>query len=102
MFLTVGAGLAAPYLILSWHPAWLKFLPKPGAWMEKFKIATGFPMLATAFWLFSLIPIHYGERAWWLGLFLVVVALAAWIFGEFVQRGRSGRGPALAISLAIL
>jgi len=25
----------------------LKFLPKPGAWMEKFKIAMGFPMLAT-------------------------------------------------------
>jgi thiol:disulfide interchange protein DsbD len=102
MFLTVGLGLASPYVILSWHPAWLKFLPKPGAWMEKFKIAMGFPMLATAFWLFSLIPIHYGERSWWLGLFLVIVAFAAWIFGEFVQRGRSGRGLATVISVALL
>ena len=102
IFLTVGLGLAAPYLILSWHPVWLKFLPKPGAWMEKFKIAMGFPMLATAFWLFSLIPIHYGERSWWLGIFLVLVALAAWIFGEFVQRGRSRRGLALGIVLALV
>jgi thiol:disulfide interchange protein DsbD len=29
IFLTVGAGLALPYLVLSWEPAWLKFLPKP-------------------------------------------------------------------------
>ena len=54
IFLFVGLGLAAPYVVLSWNPAWLKFLPKPGAWMEKFKIAMGFPMLLTAVWLFNL------------------------------------------------
>jgi thiol:disulfide interchange protein DsbD len=62
----------------------------------------GFPMLATAFWLLSLLPIHYGERSWWLGVFLVIVALAAWIFGEFVQRGRSRRGFALVVTAALL
>jgi len=60
-----------------------------GVWMEKFKIAMGFPMLATAFWLFSLLPIHYGERSWWLALFLVILGMAAWAFGEFVQKGHS-------------
>ena len=64
MFLTVGAGLAAPYLVLAWQPQWLRFLPKPGAWMEKFKIAMGFPMLATAIWLASLATSYYGERTW--------------------------------------
>jgi len=102
MFLTVGLGLAAPYVILSWQPAWLKFLPKPGAWMEKFKIAMGFPMLATAVWLFSLAPLYYGKRSWWLGIFLVVLALAAWIYGEFVQRGRARRGVAMAATLILL
>ena len=63
MFVVVGLGLASPYVILSWQPAWLKFLPKPGAWMERFKVAMGFPMLATAVWLFSLIPLHYGRRS---------------------------------------
>ena len=102
MFVVVALGLACPYVILSWQPAWLKFLPKPGAWMERFKVAMGFPMLATAVWLFSLIPLHYGKRALWLGLFLVILALATWIYGEFVQRGRAHRGLGLSVALALL
>ncbi len=102
MFLAVGVGLAVPYVVLSWNPAWLKFLPKPGAWMEKFKIAMGFPMLATAVWLFNLAAGSYGGRVLWLGVFLVVVAFAAWIFGEFVQRGRAGKGVAFAVVLILL
>lgn len=35
IFVMVGLGLAAPYVALCWFPAWLKRLPKPGAWMEK-------------------------------------------------------------------
>jgi thiol:disulfide interchange protein DsbD len=102
IFLTVGLGLASPYILLSWNPAWLKFLPKPGAWMEKFKIAMGFPMLATVVWLFNVAASSYGKNVLWLGIFLVVVAFAAWIFGEFFQRGRSRRGVALALVLILL
>ena len=102
IFLAVGTGLAIPYVVLSWNPAWLKFLPKPGAWMEKFKIAMGFPMLATAAWLFNLASGSYGKNVLWLGLFLVVIAFAAWIFGEFFQRGRKRRGTALVIVLILL
>ena len=99
MFLTVGCGLALPYVVLSWEPAWLKFLPKPGAWMEKFKNVMGFPMLATAVWLFSLTVTHYGKRgALWFGMFLVVLSLALWVWGEFVQRGTKRQGLAMAIS----
>jgi thiol:disulfide interchange protein DsbD len=102
MFVVVGLGLSAPYVLLSWQPAWLKFLPKPGPWMERFKVAMGFPILATAVWLFSLLPVHYGKRTLWLGLFLVLVALAAWMYGQFVQRGRTRRGTALAVVLVLL
>ena len=102
MFLAAGAGLAAPYVVLSWNPAWLRFLPKPGAWMEKFKIAMGFPMLATAVWLFNLAAGSYGKSVLWLGVFLVIVAFAAWIFGEFVQRGRARKGLAFAFVLILL
>jgi thiol:disulfide interchange protein DsbD len=101
IFLTVGVGLAFPYVVLSWKPAWLKFLPKPGAWMEKFKVAMGFAMLAASVWLLSLVTIFYGERTWWLAMFLVVLALAAWVFGEFVQRGRKQRGVAF-VTVAVL
>jgi thiol:disulfide interchange protein len=102
IFLTVGLGLASPYVLLSWNPALLKLLPKPGAWMEKFKIAMGFPMLATVVWLFNVASDDYGSHVFWLGVFLVVVAFAAWIFGEFVQRGRKRKRVALATVLILL
>jgi len=92
MFLSAGLGLAAPYLLLSLQPAWLRFLPKPGNWMITFKILMGFPMIATALWLLSLAPDHFGETGvFWLGLFLVCVSLAAWIFGRYVQTGTGSR-----------
>ncbi len=97
IFLTVGLGLASPYVLLSWNPAWLKFLPKPGAWMEKFKVAMGFPMLATVVWLLNIAAASYGKNVFWLGVFLVIVAFAAWIFGEFLQRGRAHKGITLAL-----
>jgi thiol:disulfide interchange protein len=102
IFLFIGIGLAAPYVLLSCNPALLKFLPKPGVWMEKFKIAIGFPMLATTVWLFSVAAADYGSRVFWLGAFLVIVACAAWVFGEFIQRGRSGKGAATVVILILL
>lgn len=103
VFITIALGLAFPYVLLSWQPKWLKFLPKPGAWMERFKILMGFPMVATAFWLFSLTAGHFGRSGvLWLGLLLVFVALAAYIFGEFVQRGSKHRGISGAIAAVLL
>jgi thiol:disulfide interchange protein DsbD len=100
IFMFIGLGLASPYVLLSWNPGWLKLLPKPGAWMEKFKIGMGFPMLATVMWLLYIASSSYGKDVAWLGGFLVVVAMAAWIFGEFVQRGR--RNPMAATLVALL
>ncbi|MCF7668163.1 MAG: thioredoxin family protein [Verrucomicrobia bacterium] len=102
-FLAVGLGLALPYVVLSWKPAWLKLLPKPGAWMQRFKIALGFPMLATAIWLLSFSPKVIGDaNAFALALFLVFLAFSAWVWGEFVQRNRKKRLVAGVVSIAIV
>jgi len=102
-FAAVAVGLAGPYMVLALQPRWLKFLPKPGAWMERFKVLMGFPMLATAIWLFSIITRHYGaDGVFWVGIFLVMVALAAWVWGEFVQRGRRFKSLAMATSLILI
>ncbi len=98
MFIAVAVGLALPYVVLSWNPKWLRFLPKPGPWMEKFKIAMGFPMLGTAMWLFMLTYEYYGDRILWFGIFLTLLAMAVWIFGEFFQRGTRRKGLALALA----
>ncbi len=95
LFLTAGAGFASPFVLLCWNPAWIRWLPKPGVWMLRFKVAMGFPMLATAVWLFWFTAPRYGKSGvLWFGLFLVVVAMTAWIIGEFVQK--SGKNKAFA------
>jgi thiol:disulfide interchange protein len=102
IFLTVGLGLAAPFVVLCWQPAWLKLLPKPGAWMLRFKVAMGFPMLGTAIWIFWFTANRLGQSGvLWLGLFLVILAAAAWVWGEFAQRS-DHRGAAVGIALALL
>jgi thiol:disulfide interchange protein len=91
-FVTIAIGMASPYVLLCFFPAWLKKLPRPGAWMEKFKNAMGFPMLATAIWLFSVTLAHFGKNAALpLGLYLATLAFAAWVFGAFVQQGTKRR-----------
>jgi thiol:disulfide interchange protein len=104
VFLTMGLGLAFPYVLLTWNPALLKLLPKPGAWMEKFKVAMGFPMLATAIWLYSVaVKAHFGANgALWLALYLLLVGAALWVFGAFVQHGTKRKAFAAIVSLTVL
>jgi thiol:disulfide interchange protein len=102
-FLTIGFGLAFPYVLLSWKPGWLKFLPRPGAWMENFKVAMGFPMLATAVWIFWFTAPRFGDDGViWIGFFLIGLAFAAWIWGTFVQRGGRRHGLPVLISLGVI
>ncbi|MCS7090026.1 MAG: protein-disulfide reductase DsbD family protein [Verrucomicrobiota bacterium] len=102
VLLTVGAGLAFPYLALSWQPGWLRWLPKPGVWMEHFKVAMGFPMMGAVVWLLSLVEAHYGERTWYLAYFLVLLAVATWLFGVFWQRRSPRRVIALCVAILFL
>jgi DsbC/DsbD-like thiol-disulfide interchange protein/cytochrome c biogenesis protein CcdA/multisubunit Na+/H+ antiporter MnhG subunit len=102
-FCFIAFGLAAPYVVLTWNPNLLKFLPKPGAWMQRFKIALGFPMLATVVWLYKLSLNQLTKsQSLWFGIFLVALACAAWIWGEFVQRGNARRMVAAFISIALI
>jgi thiol:disulfide interchange protein DsbD len=71
--------------------------------MERFKTFMGFPMLATAFWLFTLtIAKLSSSEIFWFGVFLIVLAMAAWIWGQFVQRGSRRRVIAAIISLVLI
>lgn len=51
VFTALGAGFALPFVLLSFFPAWLKVLPKPGPWMGRFHQFLAFPMFAAALWL---------------------------------------------------
>jgi thiol:disulfide interchange protein DsbD len=51
IFMVMGLGLAAPYLLASFIPAVARLLPHPGPWMVTLRQLLAFPMLATVVWL---------------------------------------------------
>lgn len=51
IFIAMGLGLAAPYLLASLIPAVARKLPHPGPWMITLRQLLAFPMLATVVWL---------------------------------------------------
>src|SRR5262249_43996382 len=53
VFGALGLGMAFPYLVIGVFPELLRFLPKPGAWMETFKQVTGFILLGTVVFILS-------------------------------------------------
>ena len=55
IFAMLGLGMASPYLIIGAFPELIRFLPKPGAWMENFKKVMGLILLATVVWLLTFI-----------------------------------------------
>jgi thiol:disulfide interchange protein len=81
IFLMLGLGLAAPFLLIGFVPALARFLPRPGAWMETLKVILAFPMLLTAVWLLWLFVRQQGVDAAALALAgVVVLALGLWQF----------------------
>lgn len=83
IFTSLGLGMSFPYLLLAAFPSFLRFMPKPGAWMETFKQLMGFLLLATVLWLmwvfsaqtdtFSLICLLAG---------FLCFAIGGWIYGR--------------------
>ncbi len=47
----MGVGMALPYLLFGMFPAAVRYLPKPGNWMETFKQVCGFILLGTVVFL---------------------------------------------------
>ena len=96
MFAAIAAGMSAPFVLLAARPGWLKFLPKPGAWMERVKQATGFLMLATVLWLISILGGMRGlEAVIWAGRFAAGLGRGLLGPGRLQQfRGELGRAVA--------
>ncbi len=81
IFLALGLGLAFPYLAISFSPRLLRLIPKPGAWMERFKQFLAFPMFATAIWLLWVLSGQVDDQTVFLVLGgAMLIAFAAWIF----------------------
>lgn len=97
IFLALGFGLALPWVIFSFSPALIRLLPRPGAWMERFKQFLAFPMYGAAAWLVWVLSQQVTPE----GLFrvmigLITLALAAWAFGVAQARLAQSKSAILA------
>lgn len=95
IFTAMGLGMASPYLLIGFQPKLLRFLPKPGDWMDTFKQIMGFVLLGTVVWLMN--PLSFSRllptitflfglwaACWWIGRVPV--------YAEFGQKAKAWAG----------
>ncbi len=91
IFGCIGFGMASPYLVIGIFPGMVKFLPKPGEWMETFERVMGFVLLGTVVYLFS----TFGKENQHLFIptFALLVALwfGCWLIGQVPEYAGLGK-----------
>jgi len=89
LFAMLGLGLALPFLLVGFVPALRRMLPKPGAWMERFRRLMAIPMGLTALALIWL-TVQLGGRGF--ALFALVmlfgIVLALVVVGRLQKAGK--------------
>jgi thiol:disulfide interchange protein len=100
LFGLLGLGLALPFLLLGFVPPLRRMLPKPGAWMVRFRRIMAIPMALTALALLWL-TVQLGGRPFGL---IALVLVAGVMLGLFVvgklQRGGKMAWPAFGLVAA--
>ena len=83
VFLALGFGMALPWLLLTIFPGWVKWLPKPGAWMETLKKVMAIPVGLAAVWLLWVLSQQLSRNGLMIvaGI-LVLAAVSLWLIGR--------------------
>jgi thiol:disulfide interchange protein len=79
IFGSVGLGMASPYVLTGIFPGLVRWLPKPGSWMETVKEIMGFVLLGTVVYLFSTLNHEYFIPTL---ATIVGVWLCCWLIGQ--------------------
>jgi thiol:disulfide interchange protein len=80
VFEALALGLALPFLVLTFVPAWRRLLPAPGPWMVRLQQLLAFPLYASVAWLVWVVSQQSGPPGVAAALAaLVLIAFAAWL-----------------------
>ena len=84
IFFTLGCGMAAPMLLLSYYPNLAKKLPRSGLWMEQLKQLLAFPLYFTCIWLLWVMAQQIGiDGAMWMLCALLSVGFCLWLKAQW-------------------
>ena len=97
IFTFVGLGLAFPFLLTGFFPILIKFLPRPGHWMNTLKSFLGLSLILTSIWLLSILnTITSTEYIYW-----VLVSYSFFFFGIFLFKNTKLKKLSIIIFSAI-
>ena len=91
LFWSIGVGLSLPVLAVGFIPQASALIPRPGAWMNTFKMLVGFTLFGAAIWLFGVLQQQVSMKSsqdflW----FLLVLALGLWMQESVRNSAREG------------
>ncbi len=78
VFISVGAGMALPYIAMAIFPGLVKKFPKPGAWTVWVERSAGFFLAGTCIYLISILPENMLIATL---IFMWFTSVAAWMWG---------------------
>ena len=85
VFGAIATGMALPYILVGLIPGLVRFLPKPGMWMETLKEILGFVMLGTVVFLFTFL-----NHDWFVPTFALLVGI--WAACWWIGKGQEANG----------
>ncbi|WP_353377058.1 protein-disulfide reductase DsbD [Microbulbifer sp. SSSA007] len=103
VFASLGAGMAFPFLLLTYIPGLVKKLPQPGPWMDRLKQLLAFPMYLTAVWLLWVLGRQTGGDGVTLILTgTVAIAFALWLWPRPQWHWLRGTVAIAALAFAVM
>ncbi len=81
IFILLGLGMAFPYLLLSFFPQWIVFVPKPGLWMVHLKKFFGLMLMGVVVWLLWILARQSSPNT----VCFLLVVLLFWAFGLWIS-----------------
>ncbi len=99
VFMSIGAGMALPYLVLTTNPAFMKWVPRPGEWTRTFESIMGLLLVFTTIYLLGLLE---PDRVMPSVTLLGFIAMGLWQYGEYGAIHRSRLSRVLSVIMLVV
>ena len=101
IFITLGLGFAAPYLLVAAAPSIARLLPRPGYWMIWLRRFLGLLLAGTAVWLLTILAATLDQTALWVVVGLIVAMTAALWGRHRLPASLRAASPIAVVALAV-